>query len=151
MSFIGLIADTHNLVRPEALEALAGALQILHAGDICDPEILEQLGRIAPVTAVRGNCDRLSPRWSLPQTITVEIDGLRIHVIHDVQQIDLDPAAAGIDVVLSGHSHKPLVQKSGGVLYVNPGSAGPRRFKPPVSLARLRIRGNKPRVEIIPL
>ena len=136
---VGLISDTHGLVRPEALGALAGSAHIVHAGDIGDPEVLEALARIAPVTAVRGNND-LGP-WAkeLRESETLEIAGTRIYVIHDLSGLDLDPAAAGIDVVVSGHSHRPAEERRGGALYVNPGSAGPRRFKLPIALARLAL------------
>ena len=124
---VGLISDTHGLVRPEALAALAGSAHIIHAGDIGVPAVLEALARIAPVTAVRGNND-LGP-WAggLRERETLEIAGTRIYVIHDLAQLDLDPGAAGIDVVVSGHSHRPAKERRGGALYVNPGSAGPRR------------------------
>ena len=136
---VGLISDTHGLVRPEALAALAGSAHIIHAGDIGVPAVLEALARIAPVTAVRGNND-LGP-WAggLRERETLEIAGTRIYVIHDLAQLELDPAAAGIDVVVSGHSHRPAKERHGGALYVNPGSAGPRRFKLPIAVARLAL------------
>jgi putative phosphoesterase len=141
--FVGLISDTHGLVRPEALAALAGSAHIAHAGDIGDPEVLEALARIAPVTAVRGNND-LGP-WAkkLRERETLEIAGTRIYVIHDLSELDLDPAAEGIDVVVSGHSHRPAEERRGGALYVNPGSAGPRRFKLPIAVARLSLPARK--------
>ena len=140
---VGLISDTHGLVRPEALAALAGSAHIVHAGDIGDPAVLEALARIAPVTAVRGNND-LGP-WAknLRERETLEIDGTRIYVIHDLAQLDLDPAAAGFDVVVSGHSHRPAQERRGGALYVNPGSAGPRRFTLPIAVARLALPARK--------
>jgi uncharacterized protein len=140
---VGLISDTHGLMRPEALAALAGSAHVVHAGDIGDPAVLEALARIAPVTAVRGNND-LGP-WAkkLRERETLEIAGTRIYVIHDLAELNLDPAAAGIDVVVSGHSHRPAEALRGGVLYVNPGSAGPRRFKLPIALARLALPARK--------
>ena len=138
MARVGLISDTHGLLRPEALEYLRGADHIVHAGDIGDPGILEALRRLAPVTAVRGNNDR--GRWAraVPSSAKVQIDGVAIHVLHDVGQLRLHP---GVRVVVSGHSHKPMVQERDGVLYVNPGSAGPRRFTLPVAVGELRISG----------
>jgi len=134
---IGLISDTHNLLRPEARRALAGVSQILHAGDICGPEVLAQLSEIAPVTAVRGNNDR--GRWaaSIPITETIDVGGVLVYMLHNID--DLDPRATRCQVVVSGHSHRPLIERQGSVLFVNPGSAGPRRFKLPVSLATLEI------------
>ena len=136
---VGLISDTHGLVRPEALAALAGSAHIVHAGDIGDPAVLEALARIAPVTAVRGNNDLGAWAKNLRERETLEIDGTRIYVIHDLAQLELDPAAAGFDVVVSGHSHRPAEERRGGALYVNPGSAGPRRFKLPIAVARLAL------------
>jgi hypothetical protein len=134
-----LISDTHGLVRPEALAALAGSAHIIHAGDIGDPSVLEALARIAPVTAVRGNNDLGPWAGSLRERETLEIAGTRIYVIHDLAQLELDPVAAGIDVVVSGHSHRPAEERRGSALYVNPGSAGPRRFKLPIAVARLAL------------
>jgi uncharacterized protein len=136
---VGLISDTHGLMRPEALAALAGSAHIVHAGDIGDPAVLEALARIAPVTAVRGNNDQGPWAKRLRERETLEIAGTRIYVLHDLAQLDLDPAAAGIDVVVSGHSHRPAQERRGGALYVNPGSAGPRRFKLPIAVARLAL------------
>lgn len=136
---VGLISDTHGLVRPEALAALRGSRHIVHAGDIGDPAVLDALARIAPVTAVRGNNDRGPWARKLPETETIELAGARIYVLHDLSQLDLDPAAAGIDIVIAGHSHRPVSELRGGVLYLNPGSAGPRRFKLPVTVARLAL------------
>lgn len=133
---IGVISDTHGVVRPEALAALAGVDHIVHAGDIGGPDVLAALAAIAPVTAVRGNNDRDSP---LPDTELIELGGRHIYVLHDLHELDLDPRAAGIDVVIAGHSHKPMREVKDGVLYLNPGSAGPRRFKLPIALARLRL------------
>lgn len=136
---IGLISDTHNLVRPEAKRALAGVNRILHAGDICGPEVLATLAEIAPVTAVRGNNDFGPWAASIPVTEAIEIGGVAIYMLHDLGELDLDPQAAGFQIVISGHSHRPLVERKVSVLFVNPGSAGPRRFKLPVSLAMLEI------------
>ncbi|MGN6667186.1 MAG: metallophosphoesterase family protein [Trinickia sp.] len=136
---IGLISDTHNLVRPEALERLAGVDAIVHAGDICNPDVLETLARIAPVSAVRGNNDRGAWADDLPISTTPTISGVAIHIVHDIADLRLDPAKEGIDVVVSGHSHQPSITSRDRVLYVNPGSAGPRRFKLPVSAGMLLI------------
>ena len=136
---VGLISDTHGLIRPEALEALRGVSHILHAGDIGSAAVLEALGRIAPVTAIRGNNDADAWGRSLPDTEMVELGGAWIYMVHDLGDLDIDPAAAGVQVVMSGHSHKPVVFEEEGVLYVNPGSAGPRRFTLPISIAYLDI------------
>jgi putative phosphoesterase len=137
----GVISDTHGLLRSEAVKALWGVDMIIHAGDIGKPEILEALRAIAPVVAVRGNNDTGDWALTLPETEVVEVGRIALYVLHDIHALDLDPAAAGFDAVISGHSHQPAVAKRHGVLFVNPGSAGPRRFKLPVSLARLSIRG----------
>lgn len=136
---IGLISDTHNLLRPEAIRALAGVDRILHAGDICGAGVLHELQLIAPLVVVRGNND-LGP-WadSIPITGAVDIGGFSIYMLHNLDELDLDPEAAGFHVVVSGHTHRPLVERKGSVLFVNPGSAGPRRFKLPVALATLVI------------
>ena len=140
---VGLISDTHGLLRPQALEALRGSDHIVHAGDIGkDGSILQQLRSIAPVTAVRGNNDAGDWAASLREAETIVIGGIRIHVVHDLKELAIDLHAQDIHVVVSGHSHKPLVERRGGVLYVNPGSAGPRRFKLPVSVAQLLIDGD---------
>jgi uncharacterized protein len=136
---IGLISDTHGLLRAEALAALRGSRHIVHAGDIGDPAVLEALARIAPVTAVRGNNDKGPWARKLRDTEALEIARTRIYVIHDLSQLDIDPAAAGIQVVVAGHSHRPAKDLRERVLYVNPGSAGPRRFKLPVTVARLAL------------
>lgn len=135
----GLISDTHGLLRAEALEALVGSAIILHAGDVGKPEILEQLREVAPVVAVRGNIDQGAWASGLPETAVAEIGAVRIYILHDLQELGLDPAAAGFHVVVSGHSHQPLSIMRAGVLYINPGSAGPRRFRLPVTLARLDL------------
>ena len=138
---VGLISDTHGLVRPEALDALRGAAHILHAGDIGSAAVLEALARIAPVTAIRGNNDADAWGRSLPDTEMVELGGAWIYLVHDLGDLDIDPAAAGVRVVMSGHSHKPVAFEEEGVLYVNPGSAGPRRFTLPISVGHLEIDG----------
>jgi uncharacterized protein len=139
MKTIGLIADTHGLLRPEAVRALAGVSHIIHAGDIGGPEILAELRKIAPVSAIRGNNDRGPWAAAIPLSEALELEGVRIHVLHDLKEIDFDPKAAGFDVVVSGHSHKPTVNERDGVTFVNPGSAGPRRFKLPVTVGYLDI------------
>jgi putative phosphoesterase len=136
---IGLISDTHGLLRPEALRALEGSDLIVHAGDVGDPEILEGLKTIAPVFAVRGNVDTEPWAQALPETEVVETDSLTLLVMHDLHALDCDPSAAGFHAVVSGHSHKPAREERGGVLFINPGSAGPRRFDLPVTLAILRV------------
>ena len=148
---IGLISDTHGLLRPEALAALRGASQIIHAGDVGAPEILEALLAIAPVSAVRGNVDFGEWAQALPVTRVVEAEGALLYCLHDMEALDLDPAAAGLAAVISGHSHQPRIERRGGVLYVNPGSAGPRRFKLPVTLARLHIDGGQVEAELVTL
>ena len=136
----GVISDTHGLLRPEAAVALAGVELIIHAGDIGNPQILAALAQIAPVHAVRGNTDRADWAADLPHTLVVEAGGILIYVLHELFTLDLDPAAAGFAAVIFGHSHSPHMERKNGVLYLNPGSAGPRRFTLPVSLARLMIR-----------
>lgn len=139
MSLIGIISDTHGLLRPEARVALRGADMILHAGDIGNREILEELNTIAPVTAVRGNNDRGDWAAGLPADQLIEVEGISIYMIHDVKQLNFSPESMGYHVVVTGHSHKPSIEERMEVLYVNPGSAGPRRFKLPVSAALLEI------------
>jgi len=139
---IGLISDTHGLLRKEAveaLEALGGSEMVIHAGDVGKPEILEELREIAPVVAVRGNVDTEPWAQTLPETAVVETGVAMIYVLHDVKALDLDPAASGFQIVVSGHSHKPGKTERDGVLYINPGSAGPRRFQLPVTVARLNL------------
>ena len=136
---IGVISDTHGLLRPEALAALRGSEHILHAGDVGDAAILDQLRTIAPVTAIRGNVDVAGACARLPETELVQLAGRNIFMLHDRHALDLDPVAAGIAVVVSGHSHHPAIQWHKGVLYFNPGSAGPRRFSLPVSVGWLTI------------
>jgi putative phosphoesterase len=139
MPRIGVISDTHGLVRPEALRALAGADLVVHAGDIGGPEVLDALRAVAPVVAVRGNNDRGAWAGALADTEVVEHAGHTLYVLHDVHALDLDPRAAGFHAVIAGHSHRPKLERRGGVLYLNPGSAGPRRFRLPVSVARLDV------------
>ena len=148
---VGLISDTHGLVRPEALAALAGADRILHAGDIGGPGVLASLEALAPVTAIRGNNDADAWGRTLPDTELVEIAGRWIYLVHDLGDLDIDPVAAGVDVVMSGHSHKPALFEEDGVLYVNPGSAGPRRFSLPVSVGALTIDGARTHAELTTL
>lgn len=148
---IGVISDTHGLLRPEALEALEGVGRILHAGDIGDPDHLDALARIAPVTAIRGNIDRGPWAEALPETVSLTIGSLRIHMIHDRKALQVDPASEGWNVVISGHSHKPGIDETGGTLWLNPGAAGPRRFHLPVTLAFLWEEAGHPRAMIHPL
>jgi putative phosphoesterase len=139
---IGLLSDTHGLLRPQALAFLRGSDHIVHAGDICDPAILDQLAALAPLTAVRGNNDFGPWAERLPETCVADIGGLRLCVLHDLAQLRLDPAA-GVQVVVTGHSHKPRIAREGGVLYVNPGSCGPRRFTLPIAAAELLVDGGE--------
>jgi uncharacterized protein len=136
---IGVISDTHGLVRPQALKELRGVDLIIHAGDIGAPEVVDALKRIAPVVAIKGNNDNEGWATSLPDTKLVQLNAAKLYVIHNVRELELDPVARGIQVVISGHSHKPSVVKRDGVLYLNPGSAGPRRFKLPVAVAKLTV------------
>ncbi len=131
---IGVISDTHGLLRPEAVAALRGSDRILHAGDVGDPGILDRLRELAPVTAVRGNIDRETWAAALPETELVEVEGVSLYMLHDLARLDLKPEAAGIRVVIYGHTHQPEIEERNGVLYFNPGSVGPRRFRLPVSL-----------------
>ena len=138
---VGLISDTHGLLRPEAKAFLQGSDLIVHAGDICDPRILEELAAIAPVTAVRGNNDGGTWAEQLRETELLQVGEVFVYVIHDLAQLDIEPGATGARVVVSGHSHKPTVEERSGVLYVNPGSAGPRRFKLPIAVGELIVTG----------
>ena len=151
MRRIGVISDTHGLVRPEALRALAGADLIVHAGDVGGPEVLEALRAVAPVVAVRGNNDRGAWAAALPETDVVETDGRSLYVLHDLKELDLDPRAAGFDAVIAGHSHQPRIDRRDGVLYLNPGSAGPRRFRLPIAVAWLSVEPAGLAAEIVPL
>ena len=139
---IGLISDTHGLLRPEAIAFLQGSDRIVHAGDVCDPGVLAALGAIAPVIAVRGTNDRGAWATGLRETELFQVQDVFVYALHDLAGLDIEPAAAGVRVVVSGHSHKPLVRHDDGVVYVNPGSAGPRRFKLPISAGELTIRGS---------
>jgi putative phosphoesterase len=145
---IGLISDTHGLVRPEALQALAGVERIIHAGDVGGASVIDALRAIAPVDVVRGNNDKDPWGIKLPPWLALEFEGVGIHVLHDVKELDVDPAAAGFRVVISGHSHQPLVTERDAVLFVNPGSAGPRRFKLPVTVGYLVVAAGTARAEI---
>jgi len=146
---VGVISDTHGLLRPEAVAPLRGSDYIIHAGDVGDAEILKQLNAIAPLTAVRGNVDREPWARKLPETQVLEAGGVSIYILHSAADLDLKPEAAGFAAVVSGHSHMPKQEVRNGVLYFNPGSAGPRRFKLPVSVGRLVIEGGKVRGEIM--
>ncbi len=151
LTTIGLISDTHGLLRKEALRTLEGSDLIIHAGDVGSPEIIDALKALAPVVAVKGNVDTESWASALPETEVVDAGPATIYVLHDVHALDLNPAAAGFHIVVSGHSHKPARTERDGVLYINPGSAGPRRFQLPVTIARLAI-GQKPwKVDFIDL
>ena len=149
--FIGVISDTHGLLRPEAVAALRGADRIIHAGDIGDPAILERLSEIAPVTAVRGNVDREAWAKNIPETNVLEVDGVSIYVLHILEDLDLKPAAARFEALIYGHSHVPKQEMKDGVLYFNPGSAGPRRFDLPVTVGKLIVLNGKVRAEIVQL
>jgi uncharacterized protein len=143
MSRIGLISDTHNLVRPEALAYLAGCDAIVHAGDICNQAVLDALAQIAPLTVVRGNNDTGDWAASIPLHTTLDVQQVRICVVHDIADVPRDLRGQGVRVVVTGHSHKPLIAEQDGVLFVNPGSAGPRRFKLPISAGMLTVEGER--------
>ncbi len=136
---IGLISDTHGLLRPEVIPALAGCERVLHAGDVGSRDLLDALSSVGPVHAVRGNTDRGTLGQSLPMTEMVEVGGVTLYMIHILEDLDVDPVAAGVDVVVYGHTHRPRVDERDGVLFVNPGSCGPRRFDLPVTIARLTV------------
>ena len=148
---LGIISDTHGLLRPEALHALRGVKLIIHAGDVGAPEILAQLKTIAPVFAVRGNVDTQAWTKELPETTVVEAAGLSLYVLHNLYHLDLRPEASGFHAVISGHTHQPEQHERGGVLYLNPGSAGPRRFHLPVTVALLNAAERPLRAKILPL
>ena len=148
---VGVISDTHGLLRPEAVDALRGVDAIVHAGDVGSPQVLERLGELAPVTAVRGNNDRGAWARRLPATAVLKAGGVLIYVLHDVGELDLDPRAAGFAAVVSGHSHQSRREERDGVLYFNPGSAGPRRFRLPISVGRVTVAGARLRAEVLPL
>jgi uncharacterized protein len=148
---IGVISDTHGLIRPQAVAALVGSDVIIHAGDVGKPEVLQRLGELAPTFVVRGNVD--SGGWAarLPLTQRVEVGALRLFVLHEIAQLDIDPASAGFAAVVFGHSHRPSIETRGGVLFLNPGSAGPRRFKLPVTVARVRVSDRQMQPQIVHL
>ena len=148
---IGLISDTHGLLRPEALDFLAGSDHIVHGGDIGGPDILERLAAIAPLTVVRGNNDTAPWARAIPETARVDFGSVALYAIHDLKQLAIDPRAAGVRVVVSGHSHRPACVERGGVLYVNPGSAGRRRFSLPIAAAELRIDGDTVAAHLVTL
>ena len=148
---VGVVSDTHGLLRPQVVEALAGSQLVIHAGDVGSPEILPSLSRLARVEAVRGNVDTAAWAQSLPETAVVEVQRYSLYILHDLKQLDLDPRAAGFAAVISGHSHVPASEMRNGVLYFNPGSAGPRRFRLPVSVGKLWVSSAGIRSEIVPL
>ncbi|MEO7325920.1 MAG: metallophosphoesterase family protein [Dokdonella sp.] len=148
---VGLISDTHGLLRPEALAFLRGCDHIVHAGDIGHPDILDALAALAPLTSVRGNNDHGPWAESLAETQLIAFGEVSIYVIHDLSQLDIEPVAGGVRVVVSGHSHKPSIDERGGVLFVNPGSAGRRRFRLPIALAELEIVGSSVSARVIEL
>jgi hypothetical protein len=149
MEHIGVISDTHGLLRPQAVEGLQGSALIIHAGDVGRPEILDELRQIAPVVAVRGNVDRDAWADRLPMSEIVEHEGVRLYVLHILEDLDLDPPTAGFHAVITGHTHRPKIETKDGVLYFNPGSAGPRRFDLPVSVGRLSVADGKLRGELV--
>lgn len=146
---VGVISDTHGLLRPEAVASLRGSDRIIHAGDVGGPEVLASLAEIAPVTAVRGNNDKDAWARALAETEVVDANGVLIYVLHDIAALDLEPAASGFRVVVAGHSHKPRNEERGGVLWFNPGSAGPRRFKLPIAVGRLVVERGDVHGEIV--
>lgn len=150
-SWIGVISDTHGLLRPQALEILQGCDHIVHAGDIGAEHILAELRRIAPLTAVRGNNDTQPWAQTVPETARLRMHGHLLHILHDVKALDFDPAAHGVSVVIAGHSHKPGIADKEGVLFLNPGSAGPRRFSLPLSVAKLYVSDTSVQAEIVGL
>lgn len=151
MTIIGIISDTHDLLRPEAFKVLAGSEIIIHAGDIGSPEIIDRLKSLAPVYAVRGNMDKSPWRDTLPATDIIEISGKLLYVLHNITEMDLNPVAAGLAAVISGHSHRPHIENKNGVLFINPGSAGPRHFSLPVTVASLHIVGDSITCDVIEL
>jgi putative phosphoesterase len=148
---LGVISDTHGLLRPEALDALRGSDMIIHAGDVGKPEVIDRLGKVAPTHVVRGNIDKGSWAAALPMTELVTLGKHRLFVLHDISQLDVDPAAAGFAAVVFGHSHRPAIETRNGILFLNPGSAGPRRFKLPVTIARVKTSGQRLRADIVEL
>ncbi len=148
---VGVISDTHGLLRPEAMAALADSELILHAGDIGKPEVLAQLETIAPVIAVRGNNDTDDWATAIPERQTVTIEALTLHLLHIATDLDFTPQTAGVQIVISGHSHRPSIRDLNGVLFLNPGSAGPRRFKLPITVAQLQVNGSAAQAQIVDL
>ena len=148
---VGVISDTHGLLRPEALDALRGSDMIIHAGDVGKPEVIDRLGEVAPLHVVCGNIDKGSWAAALPLTQVVEVSDHRFFVLHDIAQLDVDPVAAGFAAVVFGHSHRPSIETRNGVLFLNPGSAGPRRFKLPITIARVKTSGQRLRADIVEL
>ena len=151
MARVGLISDTHGLLRPEVLAFLKGCDHIVHGGDIGRAEVLRELSALGPLTAVRGNNDHGAWAEHLAETELFKVGGVFIYALHDLSQLDIEPVAAGVQVIVSGHSHKPLVEQRDGVLYVNPGSAGPRRFRLPISVAELTITGQAVSARLVEL
>lgn len=151
MARVGLISDTHGLLRPQATAFLRGSDHIVHAGDIGHADVLRELAGLAPVTAVRGNNDRAPWAMSVPETDVLRVGEVLLYVLHDLAELDLDPRAAGFRVVVSGHSHRPRVEERDGVLYVNPGSSGPRRFTLPIAVAELQISGTAVAARLVEL
>jgi putative phosphoesterase len=148
---VGVISDTHGLLRPEALDALRGSDMIIHAGDVGKPEVIDRLGEVAPTHVVRGNVDKESWAAALPMTELVELGEHRLFVLHDISELDVDPVAAGFAAVVFGHSHRPSIETRSGILFLNPGSAGPRRFKLPITIARVKMSGQRLRADIVEL
>ncbi|MEA2970524.1 MAG: uncharacterized protein QOE78_3785 [Alphaproteobacteria bacterium] len=148
---VGVISDTHGLLRPEALDALRGSDMIIHAGDVGKPEVIDRLGEVAPLHVVGGNIDKGSWAAARPMTALVEVGDHRFFVLHDIAQLDVDPVAAGFAAVVFGHSHRPSIETRNGVLFLNPGSAGPRRFKLPITVARVKASGRHIRADIVDL
>ena len=148
---VGVISDTHGLLRPEALDALRGSDLIIHAGDVGKPEVIDRLGEVAPLRVVCGNIDKGSWAAALPMTELVDVGDHRFFVLHDIAQLDVDPVAAGFAAVVFGHSHRPSIETRNGVLFLNPGSAGPRRFKLPITVARVKTSGRHLRADIVDL
>jgi uncharacterized protein len=148
---VGVISDTHGLLRPQAVAALRGSDVIIHAGDVGNPEVIKTLSGVAPTFAVRGNIDKAAWAADLPMTELVDVGERLFFVLHEISQLDLDPATAGFAAVVFGHSHQPLIETRDGVLFLNPGSAGPRRFKLPIALARVAVSGGQLHPEIVEL
>lgn len=148
---VGVISDTHGLLRPEALDVLRGSDMIIHAGDVGKPEVIDRLGEVAPLHVVYGNIDKGSWAAALPLTQVVEVGDQRFFVLHDIAQLDVDPVAAGFAAVVFGHSHRPSIETRNGVLFLNPGSAGPRRFKLPITVARVKTAGRNIGADIVDL